>query len=272
MKHLLGHTLFAAHLDAVLLRNAAVVVAFHRVDDADRSDTLTVDARLFERYCMFFRRHFRVVPLREIVQKLERGLEPRRELAITFDDGYRDNYDKAMPVLEKLSLPATFFVVSQWIGTDVVPRWDERRGVRHPWMTWDQVRSLHRRGFEIGAHTQHHVDLGQVGATEARDEIVGARLSLERQLAARVDLFAYPYGGRNNITNSNRALVKAARFRCCCSNFGGVNGPDTDPFDLLRIPISPWYASPHQFGFDVALGRSVLAESGGVNAEAFNGR
>jgi len=68
------------------------------------------------------------------------------------------------------------------------------------------------------------------------------------------------------------ALVKAARFRCCCSNFGGVNGPDTDPFGLLRIPISPWYASPHQFGFDVALGRSVLAESGGVNAEAFNGR
>ena len=87
-------------------------------------------------------------------EKLERGLEPNRELAITFDDGYRDNYDNAMPVLEKLSLPATFFVVSQWIGTDVVPRWDERRGVRHPWMTWDQVRSLHRKGFEIGAHTQ----------------------------------------------------------------------------------------------------------------------
>lgn len=272
MKHLLGQTLFASHLNAVLLRNAAVIVAFHRVDNADRSDTLTVDARMFERYCMFFRRHFRVVSLREIVQKLERGLEPNRELAITFDDGYRDNYDNAMPVLEKLSLPATFFVVSQWVGTDVVPRWDERRGVRHPWMTWDQVRSLHRRGFEIGAHTQHHVDLGQVDANEARDEIVGARLSLERQLASRVDLFAYPYGGRNNITNSNRALVKAARFRCCCSNFGGVNGPDTDPFDLLRIPISPWYASPHQFGFDVALGRSVLAASGGVNAEAFNGR
>jgi peptidoglycan/xylan/chitin deacetylase (PgdA/CDA1 family) len=103
----------------VLLRNAAVVVAFHRVDNADRSDTLTVDVRMFERYCMFFRRHFRVVSLREIVQKLERGLEPNRELAITFDDGYRDNYDNAMPVLEKLSLPATFFVVSQWLA----PTW-----------------------------------------------------------------------------------------------------------------------------------------------------
>ena len=137
-------------------------------------------------------------------------------------------------------------------------------------MTWDQVRSLHRKGFEIGAHTRTHVDLGKVAAAEAREEIFGARLELERQLAARVDLFAYPYGGRNNITNSNRELVKAARFRCCCSNFGGVNVPDADPFDLLRVPISPWYASPHQFGFDVALGRSFLAASGGPGSEAFN--
>ena len=90
--------------------------------------------------------------------------------------------------------------------------------------------------------------------------------------AARVDLFAYPYGGRNNITNSNRELVKAARFRCCCSSFGGVNGLATDPFDLLRVPISPWYASPHQFGFDVALGRSVLSSSGYPASGAFNAR
>jgi peptidoglycan/xylan/chitin deacetylase (PgdA/CDA1 family) len=272
MKRLLGHTLFASRLDAVLLRNAAVVVAFHRIQDAPRSDSLTIDARMFERYCQFFRQHFRVVALRDVVEKLERGLEPNRELAITFDDGYRDNYENAMPVLEKLSLPATFFVVSQWIGSEVVPRWDARRGVRHPWMTWDQVRSLHRKGFDIGGHTQTHVDLGQVDAGEAREEIFGARLALEKQLAARADLFAYPFGGRNNITNSNRALVKAAGFRCCCSNFGGVNLPGSDPFDLLRIPISPWYASPHQFGFDVALGRSVLAASGGPTSEAFNGR
>jgi len=260
MKNLLGHTLFASHLDAVLLRNAAVVVAFHRVDEAPQSDSLTIDVRMFERYCKFFGRHFRVVSLGDLVDRFERGLAPNRELAITFDDGYLDNYDNARPVLEKLSLPATFFVVTQWIGTDVVPWWDEQRGVRHPWMSWDQVRSLHRKGFAIGAHTQTHVDLGQVEAVEAREEILGARLTLERQLAARVDLFAYPYGGRNNITTSNRALVKAARFRCCCSNFGGVNGPHTDPFDLMRVPISPWYASPHQFGFDVALGRSVLNE------------
>jgi peptidoglycan/xylan/chitin deacetylase (PgdA/CDA1 family) len=272
MKQLLGHALFASRIDAVLLRHAAVVVAFHRVADAPRSDGLTTDLRLFERYCRFFRRHFRVVPLGDIVDRFERGLAPNRELAITFDDGYLDNYENARPVLERLSLPATFFVVTQWIGTDVWPWWDEETGTHHPWMTWDHVRSLHRAGFEIGGHTQTHADLGQVDAAEAREETLGARLTLERQIAARVDLFAYPYGGRNNITNSNRAAVKAAGFRCCCSNFGGVNLADTDPFDLLRVPISPWYASPHAFGFDVAMGRSVLAASGGPRPERAKSR
>src|SRR5206468_51940 len=86
--------------------------------------------------------HFRVVSLRDLVHRLERGLALDRDLAITFDDGYRDNFENAVPVLEKLSLPATFFVVSQWIGTDVVPWWDSAQGARHPWMTWDQVRFI----------------------------------------------------------------------------------------------------------------------------------
>jgi peptidoglycan/xylan/chitin deacetylase (PgdA/CDA1 family) len=257
VKRLLGRSLFTAHLDALLLRNAAVVVAFHRIQETDGSDSLTTDAGTFERYCRFFARHFRVVSLRNLVLKLEHGIRVDHHLAITFDDGYRDNFENALPVLEKLSLPATFFVVSDWIGTDVVPWWDRERGVRHPWMRWGEVRSLHRKGFEIGAHTRTHVDLGKVSPDLAREEILGARLDLERQIGARVESFAYPYGGRNHLTDPNRELVKAAGLRCCCSGFGGINVTGTDPFFLRRVPISPWYASPHQFGFDVALGRSV---------------
>jgi peptidoglycan/xylan/chitin deacetylase (PgdA/CDA1 family) len=257
IKRLVGRTIFESRLDAVLLRNSAVVVTFHRVQDTDTAEGLTVGVRLFEEYCRFFKRYFNVVPLRTLVEKLETGARLDRQLAITFDDGYRDNFDYAAPVLEKLGLPATFFVVTQWMDSNVVPWWDRQIGVRYPWMTWEQVRMLHERGFELGAHTRTHVDLGSVPEGEAREEIMGARRELEEHLGAPVELFAYPYGRAGNLADANRQLIRRAGFRCCCSCFGGVNVPGTDPFHLRRVPISSCYPSPLQFGFEVALGRSI---------------
>ena len=113
-------------------------------------------------------------------------------------------------------------------------------------------------GFDIGAHTRTHVDLGLVNGDRATQEILGARRELERQLGAPVDLFVYLYGRRDNLKDSNRALVREAGFRCCCSCFGGVNARGTDPFYLARVPVTPRYECPSQFGLEVALGRSVV--------------
>jgi peptidoglycan/xylan/chitin deacetylase (PgdA/CDA1 family) len=259
IKSLLGQSIFNSGLDALLLHNAAVVVAFHRIDDTEDPDGLTLGPDMFERYCRFFRRHFRVTSLGELVDRLEQGRTVSRHLVLTFDDGYLDNYEHAAPVLERLGLPATFFVVTQWIGTDVVAWWDRPLGAPHPWMTWEHVRSLHRRGFEIGAHTRTHADLGRVSDADAVDEIFGARRDLEMQLGAPVDLFAYPYGGRDNLSEPNRALVRAAGYRCCCSGYGGDVASGTDPLQIRRVPITPWYGPPQRFGFQVAVRRSVVS-------------
>ena len=253
LKNVLGHLMFASRLNAVLLGRSAVVVAFHRIHEDRDVYGLSVDRRTFEQYCDFFRRHFRVIPLSELVAKLERGEQLNRHLAITFDDGYRDNFDNAVPVLERLSLPATFFVVSQWIGSNVVPWWG-LNGARHTWMTWDHVRELRKRGFEIGSHTRTHSDLGSITGPVALKEILGGRLEVEDRLEEPIDLFAYPYGGSHHMVDSNRELVKAAGFRCCCSCYGGVTMSGDDPFDLHRIAISPWYASPEQFGLELVRG------------------
>lgn len=255
IKSALGHLLFASRLNAVLLGQSGVVVAFHRVHEDRDVSGLTVDRRTFEQYCEFFRRHFRVIPLGDLVAKLEKGEPLNRHLAITFDDGYRDNYETAAPVLERLSLPATFFVVSQWIGSNIVPWWDGNRGQYHTWMTWDQVRDLRRRGFEVGSHTRTHSDLGAITGDCARQEIMGGRQEVEAQLEERIDLFAYPYGGSQHMAEENRELVKEAGFRCCCSCYGGVTGSGDDPFHLQRVAISPWYATPHQFGLELVRGR-----------------
>lgn len=256
LKDALGHSIFASRLDALLLRDTAIVVAFHRVKHAPPSDGLTVSVPLFDQYCRFFRDHFNVLPLGELVSRLERRLSLDRALAITFDDGYLDNFENAAPIMWKLSLPATFFVVTRWIGGTFVPWWDRAEGVCHPWMSWEQVRTLHRARFDIGAHTRTHVDLGSA-AVDAEGEIAGARADLERNLRAPVDLFAYPYGTRANMSEANRALVKRAGFRCCCSCFGGVVTAAADPFRLARVPINSSWSSPHGFGFEVALGRTL---------------
>ena len=161
--------------------------------DADGLSVSRADVRTLLR---FLQPPLPVISLRSLVDRLERGDTLDRHLAITFDDGYRDNFEIAAPILERLSLPATFFLVSQWIGSDVVPWWDRELGVRHPWMTWDQARELRRRGFDIGAHTRTHANLGEVRGDVAREEIAGARRELERQLGEPVDLFAYPYGAK----------------------------------------------------------------------------
>jgi peptidoglycan/xylan/chitin deacetylase (PgdA/CDA1 family) len=250
-KAALGRLMFATRLNALLLRNTGVVVAFHRVQDGEDALGLSIGREMFEQHCRFFKRHFQVVPLGDLVTRLERGRSVDRLLSITFDDGYLDNFVNARPVLEALSLPATFFVVSQWIDSDAWPWWDRDHGVRHRWMTWRQVRQLNERGFDIGAHTRTHVDLGTTDGTAAREEILGARTEIERQLGRRIDLFAYPYGGRGNMIDSNRALVKAAGFRCCCSCYGGLTPRGADPFHLPRIAVSQWYESPHQFGVEL---------------------
>lgn len=258
IKSFMGQMIFGFHLHYLLVGNAAVVVAFHRVNETTVGDGLTCSTEMFKQYCRLFARHFDVVSLGDLIRKMEKGVALGGQLAITFDDGYRDNYEYAAPLLKAMGLTATFFVVTQFVESEQVPWWDRDRAVRqrHPWMSWDQVRSLYREGFEIGAHTRTHADMGRISGEKAREEIVGSRVELEEKLSAAVDLFAYPYGGEEHMTEENRQIVKAAGFRCCCSCFGGANGRGTDPFHLRRIAISSWYRSPHHFGFELALHRS----------------
>lgn len=253
-KSFVGQMFFKSRIYRLLLTNGAAVVQFHRVNNTGEGDGLTCSVKMFERCCKFFAGYFEVISLRKLVEKLEIGARLNRELVITFDDGYRDNYEYAAPVLKAMGLPATFFVVSGFIGTERVAWWDKSLRTPPRWMTWDEIRTLHGDGFEIGAHTRTHANLGEVFGEKAWEEILGCRRDLEQKVSASIDLFAYPYGKESDITDENREIIKAAGFRCCCSGIGGINGAGTNPFHLRRIPITPWYASAYHFGCELALG------------------
>lgn len=108
---------------------------------------------------------------------------PQRPVLITFDDGYRDVLWNAAPLLHRLRMPATMYVITSRID-----------GRDSSFLTWAELRHLERLGFDIGSHTVHHVDLTLEPAEAAVSEIVDSKRTLERGLRRAVPWFAYPAG------------------------------------------------------------------------------
>lgn len=256
VKNVLGQ---AADFAGLLKRNfrlQMIIMAFHRVNDWMAEDGITCNPGKFESFCRFFRSHFTVVPLAAQIAGYSDGVDMGGTLSITFDDGYRDNLEVAAPILRQLDLPATFFVTTGFIGTDYVPPWDQHLMRQPGWMDWNQVRALRDQGFDVGAHTDHHIDLGSSSPEMIRTELAQCRATLQSELGVPATLFAYPFGSPRNISPSSVELVREAGFKCCLSCCGGVNPPTGDPFNLNRISVSPWYSTPYQLGLEIIMHRA----------------
>lgn len=155
---------------------------------------------------------------------------PGRPVVITLDDGYRDNCDVALPVLRRFGVPAGVFVATASIGRSSA--WTT---VRHPMLSWEQMRAMASMGVWFGAHTVNHVRLTQLPPALAGREIIGSRQVLEEQLAMPVHHFAYPYGDHDKRV---QASVRAAGFKTGLSTTAGLNRESSDPYALFRVPVS----------------------------------
>jgi peptidoglycan/xylan/chitin deacetylase (PgdA/CDA1 family) len=256
LKTILGR---AADLTGIGVRNfgsVMTIVTFHRVNDVLPEDGLTCPSAKFESFCHFFMDHFRVVSLSEQVAGARAGRSMAGTLAITFDDGYLDNYEVAAPILRKLRLPATFFVTTGFVGSSIVAPWDEGLPTPQSWMNWDQIRSLVSQGFEIGCHSDTHLNLGEASPAEVRSDLRASQAKFQNELGTEARLFAYPFGGPQHISESSRQLIRELGFECCVACHGGTNPPIPDPYDLNRIGIAEWFSNPYQFAFELALGKA----------------
>lgn len=254
VKSLLGSAAGVSGVYSRSFDSQMIVVAFHRVNDRMPEDGLTCGSRKFAAFCEFFRKRFRVVPFAEQVAGCREGRDMGGTLSITFDDGYVDNFEVAAPVLKSYGLPATFFISTGFIGSNRVPFWDSQLPVQPGWMNWEQVRGLASMGFDIGAHTHTHIDMGKCATDLIREELALSRDTLRRELGRKVDLFVYPFGGRDNITDQAIELVKEAGFQSCASCHGGVNPRIADPYRIRRIGIAEWFSTPDELGFELVRG------------------
>jgi peptidoglycan/xylan/chitin deacetylase (PgdA/CDA1 family) len=206
------------------------IFCYHRVA-VDRGDLAVAPAdfrRQMERLRSF---DAEVVSLADAVRLLAERCDGRF-VCLTFDDGYRDFEDEALPVLHEFGFPATLFVTTGFASETTRMSWFKRP---RPVLGWEDLQRLAAdRLVELGAHTHTHPALPQLTDEEAREEIEAPRREIEERTGATVTAFAYPAGF---YSARDCELVADAGYSLAVTTDPGVNVSGTSPFLLRRMLV-----------------------------------
>ncbi len=185
----------------------------------------------FAKQMMYIKKNgYEVITLDELVRSIKdkKNLK-RNKVVITFDDGYKDNFQYAYPVLKKLEFPATIFLVTDFIGKKFT-------GEGKEFMNWDEVMVMSKDKISFGGHTKAHLYLGLMNDEKvALDEITGSKKAIEERIDMPVDYFCYPSGGFNEKV---KELVAQAGYKGACTTNRGFAKLNRDVYELKRIKVT----------------------------------
>lgn len=174
---------------------------------------------------------YRTVSLEDLRER--RDALPGRPVVVTFDDGFQECVEHAVPILERHGFTAAFFLVAGLAGGR--SRWlAAERGIELPLIDWTAARRLEERGFRCGSHTLTHPRLAELPAAACRRELAESRRVMEDHLGQPVREMAYPFGSFNPAV---RDMAAGAGYGIACSSRPGPSPADDDPLALRRIAI-----------------------------------
>jgi peptidoglycan/xylan/chitin deacetylase (PgdA/CDA1 family) len=186
-----------------------------------------VSPQSFDRQMGFLRNNgYHVISLDEYVREnTQRKKFPHNTVVITFDDGYADNYTNAYPILKKYHIPATIFLISDYVGKSP------------ELLNWDQVKEMNAYGIDFESHTRHHVYLPSQTKAQIKDEIAGSKQAIEEHLGKPVYYIAYPTGG---FSEEIKAITALAGYKAALTTNRGYDRFDIDLYELSRIRADNW--------------------------------
>jgi len=215
------------------------VLFYHRIADEHPNDW-TISNAVFTRQIEWLQRHFDMISLEEAQRRIRSGKNHRMAVSITFDDGYADNCQGALPLLIKKRVPCTYFVSTNFIANEEPFPHDVANGQPLRPNSLDELTAMSRAGIEIGGHTRTHIDLGQVeDPTHLFDEVITSARELETMINRPIRYFAFPFGLHANLNREVFPMAREAGLDGVCSAYGGYNFPNDDPFHLQRIHADP---------------------------------
>jgi peptidoglycan/xylan/chitin deacetylase (PgdA/CDA1 family) len=206
----------------------------------------------FRRQLQYLRRCGDFVSLDDTVAMLRRPSSIKgRYFCVTFDDGFKNCYTNAVPVLKELGIPAAFFLSTQYIGLDLERDRQQlscfykdaylRYRYYFEFLSWEECRQMAAAGFTIGSHTHTHARLFRLRPPEVEQELRISKEVIERQLGQPCVHFCCPWGRANRDFNPlvHPRLAEEAGYASFLTTNFGVNRAGDSAFALRRIGITP---------------------------------
>lgn len=207
------------------------ILTYHSIDNS--GSIISVSPERFRNQMQYLSNlSFNVITLDEIIDCINKNRPfPPRSIAITFDDGFKNTYEIAYPLIRGFGFNATVFLVTGYCGRK--NQWNGQPGgiPDLELLEWDEVMEMADNGIVFGAHTVNHPNLLELTLDQAEKEVVDSKRILEERTGQDISLFAYPYGDFNTgITNIVNQYFKGA-----CSAELAVADIKSNPFALERI-------------------------------------
>jgi len=200
-------------------------LVYHHINDTTRNN-FTVTPQNFKQQLQYLSENgYHPITLDALIYYLNKG-QPllNKPVILTFDDGNRDNYINAYPLLKEYGYVGTFFLVTDYID-----------GKYPGYFSWEQVKEMSRNGMEFGAHTCSHPNLTEQPADEVKRQISNSKNRIETKTGKNVHFFSYPGGHRN------QQVIETLRVNnfwgSVTVNYGTLHSSQ-QPFELKRIGIS----------------------------------
>lgn len=210
------------------------ILMYHRIavlagDEPAVTVGLTVDPGEFTLEMQWLKDNgFTSITQMQLYEALELGKPlPAKPVLITFDDGYRGIATTAAPIMTRVGMVGTAYVITDRIA--------QLKKTAPTWMTWPQLRTLEQRGWDIGSHTVSHTEIPHMSTEAALKTLRGSRLALEKHLGHPVQWFCYPAGSVNAAAVAD---VKQAGYVLATTTKSGVEHSATDPLELSRIRVA----------------------------------
>jgi len=208
---------------------------------SDRPHRFGVGTAYFLRQVNYLLRHYRVVSLSEAVRLIREGPVSVPTVAITFDDGYADNFINLRAVSEETGVSIGYFVATEHIAKGKEFAHDELFNEHgFPPNTWDQLEVMRHSGYELASHTRNHADCGSTEEAFLQSEIAGSLEDFKHMLGPTTH-FSFPYGLSKNIS-PRAAEIACSLYENVFSAYGGGN-LHSEPQRIMKrgnFPFTVW--------------------------------